>query len=106
MSKNRDIYQEWKDTGKLKEVIEFIVDCSTKMVSQQEMAKHLGISDTTLSIYRKKHKEIDEAVARGRLKLKTMLMDQLLKMALGYEYTEETQLIEDEGKNCSGQLIC
>jgi len=30
MSKNRDIYQEWKDTGKLKEVIEFIVDCSTK----------------------------------------------------------------------------
>jgi len=47
------------------------------------MAKHLGISDTTLSTYRKKHKEIDEAVARGRLKLKAMLMDQLLKMVLG-----------------------
>ena len=98
MPSSRDTYQIWKDTGKLKEVIEFIVDCSTKMVTQQEMAKHLGITTVTMSHIRKKHPDIDEAVARGKLDLKRLLMNQILKLALGYEYTEESQLIEDEGK--------
>ena len=50
MSKSRDIYQEWKDTGKLKEVIEFIVECSTKMVSQQEMARQAYIQENYGSV--------------------------------------------------------
>ena len=73
----------WKDTGQLPQVLEFIKECSRKLVTQKEMCTYLNL---------------DEAFHKAKLDLKKDLMGALYKKAIGYETVEEEQFIEDKGK--------
>ncbi len=54
-----------------------------------EIAKALGIAESTLIDYKKKYSELSKAFARGRAAIVIDIKAALLKKALGYDYTEE-----------------
>lgn len=94
----RDLYEMWRDTGQLPQIMTFITECSKKLVTQAEMCAHLGITETTFSRLKKRHPEIKEAMEKARMNLKEDLASALYKLAMGYTLTEETQDIEDKGQ--------
>ena len=98
MGMKRDTYQMWKDTGQLPQVLEFIKECSRKLVTQKEMCTYLNLDEATFTRLKKKHPELDEAFHKAKLDLKKDLMGALYKKAIGYELIEEEQFIEDKGK--------
>jgi hypothetical protein len=98
MGMKRDTYQMWKDTGQLPQVLEFIKECSRKLVTQKEMCTYLNLDEATFTRLKKKHPELDEAFHKAKLDLKKDLMGALYKKAIGYELVEEEQFIEDKGK--------
>lgn len=99
-TQKRDIFEMWAENGDLDRILDFIRDCSKKLVTQGEMCEHLGITETTFSKLKKKHPELQEAIDKSKLDLKKDLADAMYKLAMGYTLTEETQDIEDKG---SGQ---
>lgn len=54
-----------------------------------EIAKAFGIGESTLYTYKSKHKELQEAFARGREKIIFDIKGALLKKALGFDYEEQ-----------------
>lgn len=98
MGMKRDTYQMWKDTGQLPQVLEFIKECSRKLVTQKELCQYLNLDEATFTRLKKKHPELDEAFHKAKLDLKKDLMGALYKKAMGYELVEEEQFIEDKGK--------
>ena len=99
-TQKRDIFEMWAENGDLDRILDFIRDCSRKLVTQGEMCEHLGITETTFSKLKKKHPELQEAIDKSKLDLKKDLADAMYKLAMGYTLIEETQDIEDKG---SGQ---
>lgn len=94
----RDLYQVWKDTGEFDNVMNFIRECSKKLVTQGEMCKYLGISQSQFSRLKKEHPDIRELQEKARLDMKQELIGDMFKLAHGYEVVEEEQYIEDKGK--------
>ena len=79
MGMKRDTYQMWKDTGQLPQVLEFIKECSRKLVTQKEMCTYLNLDEATFTRLKKKHPELDEAFHKAKLDLKKDLMGALYK---------------------------
>lgn len=93
-----DVYERWQQTGELDKVLAFIKECSTNLVSIQEMCEYLNISVKTFSLLRKKHPELQKLMENARLDLKNKLVNAMVKKALGFEVVEEEQFIEDTGR--------
>lgn len=66
-------------------------------ISDEEVAKALGISRQSLYNYRKQHEELRVALKEGKERACAIIENTLFKRALGYEY-EETfkELVKDE----------
>ncbi len=56
---------------------------------EDQIAKNLGISVTTLEKYKKEHPQIVKALKKGKQVLITELENALIKKALGYDYEEK-----------------
>lgn len=56
-----------------------------------EIAKRLGIGETSLYKYKKLHLEFTEALTRGKEVVDTEVENSLLRRALGYEAIEKTE---------------
>lgn len=91
----KDTYQTWIETGKLDEVLEFIKECSSKLVTQKEMCKRLGITQETFVSLKRKYPVLANIQLESKMDLKMDLMGALYKRAVGYDYVEETQHIDD-----------
>lgn len=98
MPKKIDTYQLWKQTGQLPQVLDFIKDCSKKLITQKEMCQCLKIDETTFIALKKKYPELTTIQAEAKLDLKRDLASAMYKKALGYELVDEEQYIEDRGK--------
>lgn len=96
-SKN-DTFAKWEQNGKLPEILEFIADCSRKLVTQKEMSKHLGICEDVFIRMNKKYPIIERVQLEAKLNLKRDLVGAIYKRAIGYENMAEVQHIEDGGK--------
>lgn len=61
------------------------------------IAERLGISTRLLYIYKSKHKELEEAIQRGRAKASKKLRKSLFTLACGYDETEtiEKTVVDD-----------
>ncbi|MDL2292522.1 hypothetical protein LJC17_02920 [Acholeplasma sp. OttesenSCG-928-E16] len=94
----RTVMEQWEEDGRLEEVMEFIKECSRKLITQAEMCEHLKINEATFSRMKKKHPEIQKIQNEALLDLKKDLAGALYKKAVGFELIEETQDIEDGGK--------
>lgn len=99
MNNRLDQFERWKENGKLNEIIEFITSCSRNLITQRDIAKRLGITEKSLSIMKKKHPEINDAIENGKLNLQKDLIAGMVKLALGYEEITETQDVTEIGKS-------
>lgn len=66
----------------------------------------MGVSSTTYYRWQQEHKQIREAIKKGKAPVDTQVENALLKRALGYSYTEtvtdfeliDTGEVDDDGK--------
>lgn len=98
MKKKKDLYEIWEQTGELPKMLDYIRDCSRKLITQKEMCEALHIREDHFCMLKKRHPEIQKAQNEARFDLKRDLAGALYKKALGFESIEETQDIEDGGK--------
>lgn len=68
--------------------LQSVADWTLEGVGEKEIAERLGISKSTLSRYKKSHKELERVLNTGRGKVIAEVENALLKKAMGYSYTE------------------
>lgn len=59
-------------------------------LTDEQIAKNIGIAPSTLYEWKKKSKEFSESLKKGKEVVDFEVENALLKRALGYEYEEET----------------
>lgn len=68
-------------------------------ISEEEIAKKLGIAYSTFNLYKKQKSELSEVLKKGAEIVDTEVENALLKRALGYSYDEITkELVNGELK--------
>ena len=83
---------EWLDEDKL-----MLLECwSRDGYTYRDIADKIGITVRTLSLWREKHPEIDEALRKGREIIDYKVENALLKAALGYKAKETRIVIETD----------
>lgn len=77
----------------------FLVECWARDgLSDEQIAKNLGIATSSYCQYKKIYSEFSEALSRGKEIVDYEVENALLKRALGFEYTEEKVEISKRGK--------
>lgn len=66
-------------------------------LTEEQVAKKLGIAVSTFSEYKLKYSELMEALKKGKEDLIEELEDSLYKRAMGYNYTETKEEYENGG---------
>lgn len=64
-------------------------------LTDQQIAKNMGIAAGTLYTWKKKYSEINESLKKGKEIVDYEVENALLKSALGYEYTEEKVYVQE-----------
>ncbi|MBD8037102.1 helix-turn-helix domain-containing protein [Solibacillus sp. A46] len=85
-------YQEWLTPEGLIKIEGWAMDGLT----DEQIAKNIRITSSTLYEWKKRYSEISEALKRGKEIVDRQVENALLKRALGYRYDEVTrELVED-----------
>ena len=81
----QSIYErdEWNDK------LELIEGWARAGLTNEQIAKNMGISENTLYIYKDKYVEFDEALKKGKEVVDFEVENALYKNAIGYHYNEE-----------------
>lgn len=64
-------------------------------MTEEQIAKALGVGASTWARYKNEHKEMREALKKGRLDLCLELKSVLIQKAKGMQYTERKQVVKD-----------
>ncbi|MEG0260547.1 MAG: helix-turn-helix domain-containing protein [Lysinibacillus sp.] len=81
----RGKYAEWlTEEGLLK-----LESWARTGLTDDQIARNMGISRSTLSEYKKKYSDISDALKRGKEVVDILVENALLKRALGYQYIEK-----------------
>lgn len=64
-------------------------------MTEEQIARRLGIAVSTWHDYKNKHPELAEAVKRGRQDLIADVKSALIMRAKGFEYTEKKQYLQE-----------
>lgn len=84
-------YQEWLEPEGLLKLEGWARDGLT----DEQIAKNMGVRTSTLYDWKKKYSEISESLKKGKEVVDRAVENALLKRALGYSYTETTkELVE------------
>lgn len=75
----------------VKAKLQLVEEWSRSGLTESQISSNLGISRSSLSEYKNKHKELAEALTRGREVAVAQLENALYKRALGFNY-EETKV--------------
>lgn len=89
-------YKDWiSDDGLLK-----IQGWARDGLTNEQIAHNIGINVGTLYAWKRKYKQIDNVLKKGKEVIDRQVENALLKRALGYEYIETKEYIEktDDGK--------
>lgn len=71
----------------------------TRIMTEEQIALSCGISYSSFQNFKKKYKELEDELVKGKMLLCQDLKSALIKKAKGYEYEETTtQVIEKDGK--------
>ena len=90
----RGKYEYWKsDDGLL-----LLKGWARDGLTDEQLAKKMGISPSTLYAWKDKYSEILEALKKGKEIVDIEVENALLKRALGYEYMEESVEVVTNGK--------
>lgn len=72
-------------------------------VTEGQLAEYYDVGKTTWAKYKKEHPEFSETLLKAKQQLKTDLINQSFKVAMGYEYEEEkTETYFDKNGNPKG----
>ena len=63
-------------------------------LTDEQIAKNIGISRSTLNEWKKKYSDISDTLKRGKEVIDRQVENSLLKRALGYEYEEVSEKFE------------
>lgn len=66
--------------------------------TEVSIAKRLGVCETTFVSYKKQHKELADAIRRGRADIETLVNGALIKKAIGF-YDDEGKYHEPDYKS-------
>ncbi|MDU5680998.1 MAG: transposase [Peptostreptococcus sp.] len=80
-------YQEWLEPEGLLKLEGWARDGLT----DEQIAKNMGVRTSTLYDWKKKYSEISESLKKGKEVVDRAVENALLKRALGYSYTETTK---------------
>ena len=64
----------------------------------EQIAKELKISESTLNLWKQKHIEFSESIKKGKDIIDVLVEGSLLKRALGFDYEEVTRERNKDGK--------
>lgn len=94
-------YQEWIEPEGLLKLEGWARDGLT----DEQISSNMGITTSTLYVWKNKYSEISEALKRGKEVIDRQVENALLKRALGYKYYEVT--IEDgvETKRVTKEVV-
>ena len=74
-------------------------------LTDEQIAKNIGINSCTLYDWKKKYPKISEALKKGKEVVDIEVENALLKRALGYEYTEEkVEISEKDGRKVTQKV--
>lgn len=85
------LYNEW--TGRLIEIEGWARDG----LNDEQIAKNIGISTTTLYDWKNKYPEFAKAIKKGKTVADREVENALFRRAIGYEYEEVTEITGDKG---------
>jgi transcriptional regulator with XRE-family HTH domain len=71
----------------------------------REIALRLGISESTLNLWKEKYPEFSESLKRGKEVVDLEVENTLLRRALGYDYTEVTRERQKGGAEGDNTLV-
>ena len=80
---------------------ELVSDLCRLGLTNEELARFLGVPDATLRYWIKTHADFGEAIFRGRQLSDAKVAHSLYKLALGFEYQEEKAFLDSK----SGEII-
>lgn len=83
-------YKEWLEPEGLLKIEGWAMDGLT----DEQIARNMGISTSTLYNWKNEHLEISESLKRGKEVVDRQVENALLKRALGYEYEEVSEKYE------------
>ncbi len=91
----RGKYQEWLEEEKLA----LITGWARTGLTDEQIAKNMGIAYSTLREWRKKYPAISASLKKGKEVVDFEVENALYKRAIGYEYEEEKTYIQEvDGK--------
>ena len=64
-------------------------------LTDEQIAKNIGISRSTLNVWKDRYSDISDALKKGKDVIDRQVENALLKRALGYEYEEVKEKSED-----------
>ena len=100
----RSIYKQWKNDGKLEEILTLVKKWRSLGAELEEIAKKLGINVSTLYVYQNKYEEFGEALKRGKEILDAEVESSLRKECVGYYYEETTTTTQAVIDKATGQI--
>lgn len=71
-------------------------------VTEGQLCEYYGVGKTSWAKYKKENPELAETLCKAKQEFKTELINNAYKVAMGYEYTEETT---EEVKDKNGAVI-
>ena len=84
-------YAEWLTSEGLLKIEGWARDGLT----DEQIAKNIGISRSTLNVWKDRYSDISDALKKGKDVIDRQVENALLKRALGYEYEEVKEKFED-----------
>lgn len=87
--------------NRVKPKLELIEGWARNGMTMKQIAINLGIGETTLDGYWRKHPELEEALVRGKQDAEVLVENALFKKAVGYKYKEVTK---ERKRNEEGQI--
>lgn len=66
-------------------------------LTDEQIAENIGVSRSTLNDWKKKYPDISDTLKKGKDVVDRQVENALFKRAIGYEYTETTKELTDQG---------
>lgn len=74
-------------------------------MTDEQIAKNIGISRSTLNEWKKKYSDISDTLKRGKEVIDRQVENALLKRALGYRYDEVTKELGEVRDKETGEFV-
>lgn len=101
----KNIYQEWKSKNELKSKLELVKKLAGTGANEDMIAIALDISKRTFQSIKNKHADFKSAYEEGKERFKGMLMEAIVKRAVGFKSTDEDQYIEETARGTKKRII-